>query len=249
MTKFKNHLRTVAAIAACLEVAVMIASCKKETKRDVFLLEEMTEGNWRDAFEYDNQDRLTKYIRQMTGQPEYVRTYTYNATGDLVEEKGSDYKITFSKNGNTITYIKENQYGSENGEIELNVQGFPVKWTFEGVSEEEWYKSTNTYIWQNGNNTTTESVEEWEEDGVKVSNAGTSTYRYDDKKSPFYHCKSPNWVLWWTVGYFVNNLTSETWANGITTITYEYTYNDAGFPVTRKRSNYSQTATYTYKKK
>ena len=86
---------------------------------------------------------------------------------------------------------------------------------------------------------------------------------HDDRKTPFYHCNTPKWVLWWlnycswngfneyygghNYGYNENNIKTETREGG-STITYEYTYNDDGFPVKRawsaEASSYSETYTY-----
>ena len=168
-----------------------------------------------------------------------------------------------TKNGNKITVSKSYHptaylFGSVNGELELNAQGLPVKLTYKEESENgaTFFVNTTTHTvvsltWQNENLTKieweSESVIEerhdWEEESVitRSSNAGTVTYTHDDKKTPFYHCNTPKWFFWWFSydgsfneidGYNKNNIKTATREDGSIT-TYEYTYNDAGFPVTR----------------
>jgi hypothetical protein len=197
--------------------------------------------------------------------------------------------VKFSQNGNKITFIRSyhptvSLFGTENGEIELNAQGLPVKFTSEDVggfissssgsgSNYRIY-TTITLTWQNGNLTKTEWVEDWERENVTLSsegigidrverekgiNTGTNTYIFDDKKNPFLHCNTPKWAMWWLdydyhgisddYRYNVNNIKTVV-REGASTINYEYTYNDDGFPLTRtwasEMRNATITETYTY---
>ena len=178
----------------------------------------------------------------------------------------------FSKIGNKIAFITTNYhpFGYRNGNVygifELNEQGYPVNLKTENYVREHfrgsdyWSTTIVAFTWQNGNLTKTE----WEREDIDGSSAGTLTFTHDDKKTPFYHCNTPKWILWWlnycnwngfneyygghNYGYNENNIKTETRKGG-TTITYDYTYNDNGFPVTRawnaEASAYSET--YTYK--
>jgi len=211
---------------------------------------------------YDSQNRVTRYICSY-----YITILNYNADGDLVQYQqsigqGRGYSTTFSKDGNKITFIIMDRpaigvSNTVNGELELNAQGFPVKLTSEHVQMywgvvEHYCFYTVTLTWQNGNLIKTE----WEREDENGSSAGTVTYTHDDKKIPFYHCNTPKWALWWldyyrnfgNYGYNENNIKTETGEDGSTT-TYEYTYNDDGFPVTRTwvEGTYTLTETYTYK--
>ena len=247
-------LRNVVVIATCLAGIIILASFGKEkeieSQETVFLLEEIQSSDGeRSVYEYDNQNRITKYtIYDTNGQPYWLSTYTYNAEGDLIEQEDNNFKITFTKNGNKITFVDE-----ERGyiEIELNNQGLPVKDTYEYEWADEsgmfWSKYTTTLTWQNGNLIKTEAKDEWKAGSETGSETSSTTYTYDDKKTPLYHCKTPKWFLWWD-GYNTNN-NIKMWDNGTFAITYEYTYNDDGFPVTRKASNNSITDTFIYAKK
>jgi hypothetical protein len=178
---------------------------------------------------------------------------------------------TFSRNSNIITFVYSGMipgYWNEKGEIELNVHGFPVKLTSEynelGFSGyEKTVSSTITLTWHNGNIT----KEEWEEESVILryeyengkelietiedSSAGTNTFTHDGNKTPFNNCTTPKWVLWWLNRYprsFINgwynanNIKTKTRANGCI-ITYDYTYNKTGFPMTQTWKD--QTSTYS----
>jgi uncharacterized repeat protein (TIGR02543 family) len=216
---------------------------------------------------YDSQNRIAR--RTYNGYSGSNLTFNYNAIGDLTEYNYhymlDSKNVTFSKNGNKITFISS--FGTrfysrtENGELELNAQGLPVKLTSEnvigqlGTSPVRW-SYTLTLTWQNGNLIKTEWVRK-DENG---SSAGTKTCTYDDKKTPFSQCNTPKWFFWWidffghenvfygnNKVYNKNNIKTETRENGHT-ITYEYTYNDDGFPVTRtwvaETNTYTQTYTY-----
>jgi len=230
--------------------------------KPVTLLEELQNGVVRIVYEYDNQNRLTKLSYYHDGQLNEVETYNYNAAGDLTELKveyptspESDEKVTFSKIGNKITFTKFNGLY----EFEVNAQGLPVKYLYEMVYDSDnWNKQTTTFTWQNGNLTKEIYVDEqkWKEDGEVwgSSNQATYTYTHDDKKSPFYHCKTPKWFLWWYVdrGFCNENnirTTTQKW-EGEEPVTHEfaYEYNADGFPVTQKAGDWLN-VTYKYKKK
>ena len=187
------------------------------------------------------------------------------------------FRATFSQNGNKISFttslgLAANSGGFGNGELELNAQGLPIKMNY----EEEYYgmytnrfTSTVLYLtWQNGNLTVTDWESEieiesgyWTETEIEIekkSDRGTITYTYDDKKTPFYYCNMPKWFFLW-LSYFrydyiywfnENNVKTETREDGSST-TYEYTYNNDGFPVTRTGANsiwwVDETTTETYK--
>jgi len=205
-------------------------SAAVEVRLAIFLLEEIQRGNYRYVYEYDDQDRITKRTDYSNGQIGSIHTFKYE-DGDLVETNYENFqnpelnnKTTFSKNGNKINFFD----GFEHKEFEINEQGLPAKYYDEGA----WL----VFTWQNGNITKSE----WE--------GYITTYTYDDYKSPYLHCKTPKWFLWW---YFAgmpcskNNVKTETWDGG--GVTYTYTYNADGFPLTRTGGGFTET--YKYKKR
>ena len=216
-------------------------------------------------YNYDSQNRITQYYRN------YITFMDYNAEGDLITYQqsmgqGKGGQATFSKNDNKITFNNfiRPAFGASselNGELELNDQGLPVKLTSEYVSRyvdsgvlsyEYWTYTDILLTWQNGNLTKIN----WKKEDENGSSAGTKTYTHDNKKTPFYNCNTPKWALWWldyyghnkNYGYNENNIKTETMEDG-STRTYEYTYNDDGFPVKRTwvDETITYTETYTYK--
>jgi hypothetical protein len=193
------------------------------------------------------------------------------------------YRCTFSQYGNKVNIFinyhpSVSIFGTVKGELELNAQGLPLKLTYEdvGVSGSSDYSkyrdyTTVTLTWQNGNLTKTDLETNWEKENVYLnwedgtidhiekeegSNAATTTYTYDNKKPPFYHCNTPKWALWLlnyynqdvNYGYNTNNIKTVTSEDG-NTIKYEYTYNDDEFPVARTwdEGTIIYTEIYTYK--
>jgi len=253
--------------------------------------------------EYDSQNRLKNYTiwTYSEGSGWWRRNTDYslkhNTRGDFIEYE-SCYtsarctRIKFSTGDNKITFIRTyhptaSLFGRENGEIELNAQGLPVKLTAEDSGEfitsgsNYWSHTTVTLTWHNGNLTKADWVHDWKresivsEDGWQIdrviieegSDVGSNTYTYDDKKNPFYHCNTPKWLLWWLdydhngysdyYRYNANNIKTDTKEDG-SSITYEYTYNNAGFPEARTWSpirvwgeivDGTTTETYSYKEK
>ena len=111
-----------------------------------------------------------------------------------------------------------------------------------------------TLIWQNGN-----LVKR-----VVVGTGSTpyqsiSTFTYDNKNSPFYHCKTPKWFFIWFIGvgelygyWNVNNMIDEELIvnDEIRDIDpIDYTYNDYGFPATSKQQRTVITSVYSYLKR
>jgi len=243
MIKSRLNLRNVATVIACLTVT-MFASCKKDPTPDpIFLLEERQVGTERYVYEYDDQNRLTKRSRYENGILQGVDIFKYDPDGHLEELEYGNLKHTFTKNGDKITF----DYHGVLAEIELNAQGHFVK----RKSVNEYSKSTQTFTWQNGNLTKVEA----EYENIHDAGTWTRTYTHDNKKSPFYYCKTPKWVLWlWLVAeeYNENNIeTVETIdeVEGDDYYEHEYTYNTDGLPTKRTASWGGEPTTYKYMKR
>jgi len=182
-------------------------------------------------------------------------------------------KITFILNDHVCVSC----FQTVKGEFELNAQELPVKLTYEEEYSEgfdvtvTWCTSAVVnFTWQNGNIIKTERKSEniikkeyWYEEESKIieesSSVSTITYTYDDKKTPFSQCNTPKWFFLWidffeqesvfygnNKNYNKNNIKTETIEGG-SAITYEYTYNDDGFPVIRswEQERWNETNTYT----
>ena len=203
----------------------------------VFFLEEIQSINGtKIVYEYDVQDRIRKKTYyQSSGQIYSVSTNTYDATTDDLLMRTNEFPQTpdlnntrtFTRNGNIITIANDKNFNVET--IELDAQGFPIK-----------FNDTETYVWDNGN------VTEAKWDGV------TTTYTYDNNKSPFHYSNTPKWVLWlyeYDGGYHnANNVKTETIDDGSTT-TYQYEYEYYEYDLPKKRTCGENWVTYKYKKR
>jgi len=254
-------------VIAAIILGAALTSCNDNDDNDdevVFLLDETQNGTERTVYEYDKQNRIAKISKYNDGQLNWVESLSYNINGDLVEMKTENvqnpsinYKTTFYKNSNKITY---DEVFSRHSEIELNIQGLPVKYTIvydNGGGDGRTATIINT--WQNGNILKSESDEDAREFGEEGRIVGLGTFTHDNMKSPFYHCKTPEWFLWMRFRYIYgkNNIKTETWEFippifYVLVPTYEYDYNDDGLPVIKYSiypDGYIHTETYTYKKK
>ena len=221
-------------------LAFLTFSCKKDNDVSVQLLESISISNQLFCkFEYDEQSRITKIIYyESSGELFFTQTLTYNSEGELILAKSespsnsaSDGQKTFVKSGNKIRIS-----GSEI--FELNSQGLPISQMYSDL-----YRSgILTFEYLDGNMS-------------KMTDYGRptriTTYTYDNKKSPFYNCNSPKWVLVWGWLFWRvdlrNNKITENMDVGVMT-SYTYTYDDAGYALTSKASNGIE-ITYTYIKK
>jgi len=235
---------------------------------------------WRE-FEYDHLNRMTKITEYAESWDENegktiwkkfnTKTLTYNGEGDLDSYEQENFLSTWvgtyllTRSGNKILFNEEQNLGYGEEYVELNGE-LPVKYIVDFSSTELDGLRRNTryyvYEYQNGNlmkltredkNYLNEIII-WEDNDIVI-------YTYDDKKSPFYNCKSPKWwFVWqemggsWNMGAFQNNvLTVQYNSTNPRTITNTYTYDNAGFPQTMKRvnssSSWSSENTFTYKYK
>ena len=242
MVNIKTELRNVAAMAACLVLIAMFASCKKEdengTKVDVKLLDTETSGEFHmRKFFYDEQNRI-KEIWIFSGEQlmekqilTYINEdltkleYAYLDEGEFVVVDTRNYV----KNGNTISWsfgveiIEGEGEGSQDfkSTITLNNNGFPEK--LEEVLFNTSSVSTFTYV--NGNLT------KYLYDTMFSSNSndpGERNYTYDTNRSAYSGCKTPKWFMFM---HFYENASH----NVVTTLsypatTYSYEFDSDGFP-------------------
>jgi hypothetical protein len=199
-------------------------------------------------YEYDTQNRIIKLTIMEDDDP--CTKFTYNSAGDLIKvdlDDGSKATIlttsTYSRNGNIITQTQEWFLISDGSSLlkatytfELNKDDLPVKYS-SSFNDDIYF-----YEYQNGN-----LVKSTRRNGNNI--LSTLTYTYDNKKTPFFHCKSPKWFL----GSQKNNLTSQITDDGSSRnkVEYVYTYDDDGFPVSVTMKNDSgnggaSTATFLY---
>jgi len=153
--------------------------------------------------------------------------------------------IEYSKSGNKITVtIKSNDRDSiETAIVDLDNDGFPTKYE----AKTDAVSSIGFYEIHNGNLT---------KHSYKVVRVGAMTFegsddcKYDNKKSPFFHCKTPKW--WWILSdkcMSAQNNVIERYKNSGEKIEYNYEFDNAGYPTkcTAKDSNGESVSEFKYK--
>jgi uncharacterized repeat protein (TIGR02543 family) len=231
---------------------------------DVYLLTEWTFAREDEdrvyRFEYDAQNRLKKMEEYYGNTLDGSTTFTYNSADDLISVvkvrwDGESYTDTYIKDGNKITSTYEEDGDSWIFTAELNAQGRVEKFTQDHTGGDgHWCKDVRTVQYSGQN------VSRWTQTYTSSSESDTEpeiyTFTYDDKKSPFYYCNTPQWLMvyifYWYFGIH-NNIKTINYNNNEETSTSEYEYNDAGFPLTRKETRrwntggeYEFTETFSY---
>jgi uncharacterized protein (TIGR02145 family) len=196
-------------------------------------------------FEYDDKDRIIKFLYGRE-KPIETSTFTYNINGSVKMEgmlyyhDETPFKREFVRSGNKIAVIDNLELDT----ITVNKDGYIDKSERtrdnEGEGDGDPWVRTYKYL---GNNL------------VKLTITGHSSetsvveYKYDNKKSPFYHGNTPKWVLQhlfflhWN-DYGLDNNVIEIDYSGDSKSIYEYEYDSDGFPIKRTSSNGTTTFTY-----
>jgi len=188
------------------------------------------------TFEYDNFYRISKTIHYRNGSLEYTRTYKYNGNNCMVEtlppdgsEEFADSYINYQRRGNTITY----SYGNMSAEMIVNFNDNIVTNVLDFYRAGEVHNNNYEY---NGSNTA--SLEETVLYDEEINRRITTSFRYDNMKSPFFSDLTPNWILqifFPNIG-LTNNIIYE--SNNLTDYEYQYHIDDDGYPAKRVRINH-----------
>ena len=222
---------------AAITVAATYTSCQKDDNDNVKvkLLETMTypDGSYY-KYEYDSQHRIMKWSRYYSNSEfsEFTITYSGNVLTKMTFSP-SNHSYEFAKDGNKIT--NEETIGSTvyTRTIYLNSDGLLEK----EIYEEEVYSYIRNYLYDNGNLVKWIWESAWIEGEDKGEENSIREFKYDNNKSPMYHCKTPKWFLIWNFSIMgsQNNVTEEKYSETITT--YEYEYDSEGFPTKRTQIN------------
>ena len=219
---------------ALLAVSIIFCGCSKDKddnngngngEEKVQLLKTMTiGGDYIIEYVYDEDDRITAILEYSNGVLQNTETFTYSGNDLIkVDIHGDDLSFNFSRNGNLITNNEMNGGNPRVTTIELNSDGYPIKSEGDG-----YFGGTTIYQYQDGNL-------------VKVSQSDSyssfdAQFKYDDKKSPFYHCKTPKWfmIMYYYKNCFgiKNNMTEVfvKYSDHENSTKLEYEYDDNGFP-------------------
>ena len=174
-------------------------------------------------YEYDAQNRFTKISYYYEGKLANTETFFYEGNELVKTEIKSEYEertIEYLKNGNKITINDIGESMTFTSTIDLNNDGYPVK--YEGISYSSLSYQTITYQYKDGN-----MIKE-------IREYHFYDYIYDDKKSPFFNCATPKWYMFLNFSEY-NGFGNK---NNVTEIIGEwgqeselsYEYDSDGFP-------------------
>lgn len=187
------------------------------------------------TFSYDSQKRLTESKYTDTDGDTYTQTYSYSANGDLVAvvevEKYKDFE------GKDVTYTSSSTFEYKNDTI--------IETKLSSSSDNS---SVYTYIYKYilKNGLVSKKISQWETTTYEYDQAGniikeqegtwTSVYTYDEKNGVMKNVNMPKWYKSMNFPYVaVNNVIKEVYTSSSSTseYIYSYTYNNAGYPITR----------------
>jgi hypothetical protein len=204
----------------------------------VKLLESITTGSYIERFEYDDKNRIVKIHRYNDGKLEVTQTITYTGDNLSAFAYGDRYDMSFEIDANTIKTRDPNCKYT----FIVNSDGYIIS---EETSNDYdfWYSK---YHYQNGNLAKI-SQDISLDDGTSAEEL--REFKYDDKKSPFFYCKTPKWFLQYLFRNFgLNNNVIEFKHRGDLQA-YEYEYDSDGFPISQglKEQDGEETlTTFTY---
>jgi len=205
-------------IIASIAVSAAFTSCSNKVQ----LLKTITyEDDSYTEFEYDNQNRITKMSKYSTNE-DFNKTQTLTYSGnDLVRIVSEVFYLNddeeYTKSGNIIR-------SSTGYTIELDNDGYPTK----RERASEGFSFVTTYQYQSGNLTKVSFKQMWDD---FITGEGITEYKYDNMKSPFLYCKTPKWYFICVIDNSIqNNITEKNHMYNKVEYTYEYEYNNAGFP-------------------
>lgn len=231
----KQFFSRVLLVVICIAT---LTSCNKDDdgNSSVKLLETVIyNGKLYLKFEYDNQNRITKIISYgealdvTTGEIiECIDEYLlkYNASGDLISanpEFGYCGTITYLKNENKVI-VDMQPYSNQSETYYLNNEGYPSKYELATWHDDCTNYGTKNFVYQNNNLIQVS----WDvAQNCNPYSSGTREYTFDDKKSPFYYCKTPKWYIIHFTLYFDESLLS---MNNVKTATHFFEYEpETGF--------------------
>ena len=194
-----------------------------------------TTGNY-DKYVYDEQNRIKTIVSyNQEGIIANTETFTYNGN-DLVKREAEGLTMEFTKTETGITIKRSWTNGIVViSTLDLDSNGLPVEHK-ESDDEHGFAIVTSYQIY--GGNLINLSIKQKFDDGTILEHNNT-TYKYGTDKSPFYHCETPKWFLFWFSNFTgsQNNIIEQTW--GENKGKYEYIFDNAGFPVVSLNNCYN----------
>jgi hypothetical protein len=214
-----------------LHFSFVTACNNKKESGDVKLLERMISDNGTlVTFEYDTENRLVKTSHYINGILEFSRLITYEKDSVIVKDEQPYVGKEFANGGQTIYVIDRDTityyYGAAYVTMTVNADGYVL--TEKIVWDRVDHYKTTVYEYDNGNMIS--KKETYFVDGEMVREVDTS-FRYDNKPSPFYSDNTPKWLLqdFFQDINFNNNVILLN--DDIGTYEYGYEFGPDGFPI------------------
>jgi hypothetical protein len=211
-------------LASLLSVLVLVGCGDKPQKAGgVKLLETTTTVDGKMKYEYDAQNRVVKMVSYYYDVISAWQTVTYSRDGSIkvarVFVSGSEDETNFVRNGNTITVYAGDMLSET---ITLDNDG--------NIAKIERPVDVTEYHYQDGN------LIKREKNFILSAQSAVGRFKYDDKKTPFYNCKTPKWFLqlfFFDGGHNNNIVERKYYYHDESTVTYiyEFEYDSDGFPV------------------
>ncbi|HTE01989.1 MAG TPA: hypothetical protein VK668_22025 [Mucilaginibacter sp.] len=230
--------------------AVIFSGCKKDNSAPktpatkTYLLSTVTYTTspaaftFVDTYTYDSKNRVIEFSSTGTGRDfKYTYDDNNNLVTALIYQTGSNPKLNFT---DKFTYAP-----GKVTDDEVDDTNFPwahTVFTLNDKNEVTYTSDVITYTYDSNGNLTG-----YVEDGT-LKDSGT--YTYDNKKHPLSMIGAKNVHLMFLTGFGFSNVNNIVHM-GNSPDDYTYTYNDAGFPVTRTNlasmnDNRTHIATYSY---
>ena len=238
-------------VIVAMSLSAVLVSC---SNGKVHLLESITYSDGRfEKYEYDNENRIAKITQyDMEGNLTFLKTFSYDGN-ELVKEVvtiGINHVFGASseyfRNGNKIV-VKTNDSADDitTTTIDLDNDGFPTK--------VESMRNLSSYlgIYEIHDGNLTKHSYKSTVEVAELLLEGISDYKYDNKKSPLYNCKTPKW--WWIyscVSTQNNEIEVIDVSNmGEKRVENRYEYDKAGYPTkcTTKDSDGEYVKEFKYK--
>ena len=221
---------TIFLTAAVIIAALGCGGGKQKTHGNGKMLERIEdhgEGGEVTTFEYDGKNRIVKKYSDQS--PDWTITYRRNGSVKITDD--TYWEADFVRKGNTLV---NNTWGDNNAGVEtitLDKDGYITSIERTNSNNSGWKQVIN-FQYANGNlikKVTTNSSNN-EPDIIWVEE-----FKYDNKKSPFWGCQTPRWIIQYLYHWFGinNNIVEHNTNDQDIVVTYQYEYDNDGFPIKR----------------
>ena len=223
-------------------ILTLIFSCSKSSEPSIpkCLLLSVNSPDYKIVYNYGSDGEMTSYKYVTPGVDSVVLSAVYDSHGNITQVGTTKY--TYDANNRITAIVDSDGVVYNKNEFQYNSYGQLVKRLEYHVENGQPYTYDNfTYSNLTSRNPLTQS--RYFSNGTMIE---TITFGYDNKYNPY----AGSHELWSLSTIAVNNITWTTSSTGMAVdgITYAYTYNEKGYPLTAAQHNGStlQTTTYTY---